>query len=241
VQTAGAPPARAPLAFPLVVFAHGFAVTPAIYARLLDSLARAGYVVAAPTFPLERAGAPGGPDEEDLVNEPGDIRFVISSLLAASARTAGPLSGLIDPRRTAVAGQSDGGEAALAAAYSRRLRDPRIGAAIVLSGAEMGGVGGYRFASGGPPLLAVQGTADKINEPRFTYAYFKAAHRPKFLLRLLGASHLPPYTFEQPQLGIVENTTIAFLDRYLRADASGLARLLTDGRVSGVAALTAEP
>jgi fermentation-respiration switch protein FrsA (DUF1100 family) len=139
-----------------------------------------------------------------------------------------------------VAGQSDGGEAALAAAYSRRQRDLRIRAAIVLSGAEMGGVGGYRFAAG-PPLLAVQGTADSTNEPRFTYAYFRDARRPKYLLRLLGAAHLPPYTSEQPQLSIVERTSIAFLDTYLLGEDPARGRLLAAGSVPHVAALTAEP
>src|SRR5437764_796260 len=50
--------------FPLVVFAHGYNVTPAPYAGLLQSWARAGYVVAAPTLPLTNPGAGGGPDAE---------------------------------------------------------------------------------------------------------------------------------------------------------------------------------
>src|SRR5690242_17340592 len=56
---------------PLVVFAHGFALTPAVYEHLLDAWAHAGYVVAAPVFPLGNADAPGGPTESDLVNQPG--------------------------------------------------------------------------------------------------------------------------------------------------------------------------
>jgi len=67
-----APPARGSGPFPLIVFGHGFAVTPAIYGRLLSSWTRAGFVVAAPVFPLGSAGAPGGPDERDLVNQPAD-------------------------------------------------------------------------------------------------------------------------------------------------------------------------
>jgi len=52
---------------PLVVFGHGYTLTPARYARLLRAWTLAGYVVAAPVFPLENANAPGGPDESDLV------------------------------------------------------------------------------------------------------------------------------------------------------------------------------
>jgi predicted dienelactone hydrolase len=237
-EVPGAAPAAGP--FPLVVFAHGFDVTPTTYARLLASWARAGYVVAAPLFPLTGPHAPGGPDESDVVNQPGDVSFAISSLLAASA-APGPLSGLIDPRHIAVAGHSDGAETALAAAFSRRERDARISAAMVLSGAEMSGIGGYSFQPRGPALLAAQGTRDLFNAPRYTDAYFRAARRPKYLLRLPGAGHLPPYTTEQPQLSIVEHVTRAFLDAYLKGSASALAGLAQLGNVPGSAALVSEP
>ena len=52
VDLPNAPPARAAGRFPLVIFGHGFAVTPAPYAPLLQAWAQAGYVVAAPIFPL---------------------------------------------------------------------------------------------------------------------------------------------------------------------------------------------
>jgi predicted dienelactone hydrolase len=40
---------------PPVVFAHGFALTPADYAPLLKTIASAGFVVAAPIFRLTSA------------------------------------------------------------------------------------------------------------------------------------------------------------------------------------------
>ena len=79
------PPATSSGPFPLVVFGHGFNATPGIYARLLQAWARAGYVVAAPFFPLSNANAPGGADEADIVNQPADMSFVITRILAASA------------------------------------------------------------------------------------------------------------------------------------------------------------
>jgi predicted dienelactone hydrolase len=103
-----APPARAAGPFPLIVFGHGFAVTPHPYAALLQAWARAGYVVAAPIFPLENAHAPGGPNESDLVNEPGDVSVVISGMHDASRVRGGFFSGLVDRHRVAVGGQSDG-------------------------------------------------------------------------------------------------------------------------------------
>jgi dienelactone hydrolase len=226
--------------FPLIVFAHGFNITPYPYDRLLQAWASAGYVVAAPIFPLTNPAAPGGPDESDLINQPGDVSYVITRMLAGDRRASGILSGLISPRRIAVAGQSDGGSTALATAYNAHLRDPRLGAAVILSGAEIPGLGGY-FASGGPPLLAVQGTADTSNSPSATYRYFALAPPPKFLLRLWGAPHLGPYTDEQPYLRVVEGVTIAFLDRYLKHRPGASRRMWAAGDVPGVATLSSGP
>ena len=199
--------------WPLVVFGHGFASTPFVYRRLLRAWAAAGYVVAAPRFPLGNANAPGGPDEDDIVNQPGDMSFVISQLLAASASGAGPLSGLVDPARIAVAGQSDGAMTAFATAYERPWRDPRVRAAVILSGAELGRH--VSVDSHAAPLLAVQGTADGVNQPVYSFQLYRAVARPKFLLLLDGAGHLAPYTQPGARLATVERVSIAFLDHYL--------------------------
>ena len=204
---------------PLVVFGHGFATTPLLYRRLLRAWAAAGYLVAAPVFPLGNANAPGGPDENDIVNQPRDMRFVISRLLAANASQASPLSGLIDSSRIAVAGQSDGAETAFATAYQRGWHDRRIHAAVILSGAELGSH--VSLVSPTVPLLAVQGTADRINPPVYTLDLFHAVDRPKFLLLLRHAGHLGPYTVPGSRLAAVERVSIAFLDHYLRGGRLG--------------------
>ena len=237
----GARPARAGGPFPLIVFGHGYSVTPGPYAALLRAWARAGYVVAAPIFPLENANAPGGPDESDLVNQPRDMSFVISSMLGASARRSGFLSGLIERHRIVVTGQSDGGETALAVAYDDHFIDRRVTAAAILSGAKIPGVGGFDFPAPSPPLLATQGTADTINPPSFTHAFFDAAPSPKYLLNLFGAPHLGPYTDEEPQVRIVERVTIAFFDKYLKHGRRALARMLAAGNVPGTSAIQADP
>jgi fermentation-respiration switch protein FrsA (DUF1100 family) len=218
--------------FPLIVFGHGFAVTPRPYAALLEAWARGGYVVAAPVFPLENARAPGGPNESDLVNQPRDMSFVISAMLGA-----GSFAGLLDRHAIAVSGQSDGGETALAVAYDRLFVDRRVRAAAILSGAKIPGVGGFDFPAPSPPLLATQGTADTINPPAFTHAFFDAAPPPKYLLTMFGAPHLGPYTNEQPQLRVVERVTIAFFDRYLKGDRAALGRMVRAGDVPGVSHL----
>jgi dienelactone hydrolase len=227
--------------YPLIVFGHGFAVTPGLYSHLLQAWARAGYVVAAPAFPLENADAPGGPNEADLVNQPQDMSFVISSMLSAAASGSGPFAGLIDPTKVAVSGQSDGGDTALAVAYDHRFSDPRVDAAVVLSGAEIPAEGSFNFPAGGPPLLAAQGTADVVNPPSLTNTFFEAAQRPKYLLSLIGAEHLPPYTVPSPQLHIVEGVSLAFLDGYLKRRPSALKGMSSIGQVPGTATLTSEP
>jgi dienelactone hydrolase len=236
-QGSGVDVLGAPIAsgrFPLVVFGHGFAVTPYVYRKLLRAWTSAGYIVAAPVFPLENEYAPGGPNESDLVNQPRDVSFVITQMLRAYASS-------VNPSEIAVSGQSDGGETALAVAYDRYYIDRRVRAAIILSGAEIPSVGGFTFPAPSPPLLATQGTADTINLPFYTYQFFNIAPRPKYLLALLGAHHLPPYTYEEPELGIVEGVTIAFLDRYLNGERDALARMRSTGDVGGLATLSAYP
>ena len=236
----GRPPSAAPGPHPLLVFAHGFDGTPASYASLLHHWASAGFVVAAPLFPRTNQHSPGGPDEADVVNQPADISFVISNLLALDADSSSPLHALIDAGRIAVAGHSDGAETALAVADARLLRDSRVRAGVIMSGAEMSGIGGYSF-TGGPPLLAIQGTADTLNEPRFTYAFFNAARPPKYMLKLLRATHLAPYTSQQPQLRLVERATTAFLAAYLAPAPTVPKSLLELGTSSPFAKLSADP
>jgi dienelactone hydrolase len=237
----GAAPERSAGRFPLIIFGHGFSITPTPYAPLLQAWARAGYVVAAPIFPLENANAPGGPNENDLVNQPRDMSFLITQMLTADRVKASFVYGLLDRSEVAVTGQSDGGETALAVAYDRQFIDRRVRAAAILSGAKIPGVGGFDFPAPSPPLLATQGTADTINPPSFTHSFYDGAPRPKFLVDLFGADHLGPYTGAQPFTGIVERVTIAFMDHYLKHGTRGLRRMRSSGNVGGVAALEYYP
>ena len=210
--------------YPLVVFGHGFAVSPTPYDPLLDRWVQAGFIVAAPIFPKSNENAPGGPNEHDLPNQPADMNFVIQSMLGLAIERSGPFAARITPD-VAVAGQSDGGDTALAAAFDPNQHSEQIEAAVILSGAE------DPFSSPftpepGTPLLATQGTADTINKPEETLQFYRAASPPKYLLLLAGAGHQEPYTVPGPQLDAVSRTTIAFLDRYLKLDGAPLRKLV---------------
>jgi dienelactone hydrolase len=226
-EIAGARPATG--RWPLVVFAHGYNVTPATYSHLLHTWAAAGFVVAAPSFPLETAGGPL--DENDLSNEPQDIVVVITAVIARSEAITGPLAGRVRPGPVAVSGHSDGAEAALAAAY--HAADSRIGP--VISMAAQGILGGPR-PDARYPLLVVQGTADTVNPPARGDAVYAMGGRPKWELHLLGGGHLPPIADPTPWRPIVEQVSIDFL----RGGAS-TAALAHDAAHPGVTSLSADP
>ena len=109
---------------------------------------------------------------------------------------------------------------------------------MILSGAEDPFASKFAMPRSGPPLLAVQGTADTINPPPETYDFYNQAAPPKFLLRLIGASHQPPYTEAGPELTVVERTTTAFLDAWLKGRPGVLQHLLAAGKAGDDSALT---
>ena len=75
--------------YPLVVFAHGYGVGPGSYGALLSRIASAGYVVAAPTYPI-LSGWPAGPsDVVDWGEKFPDTWFATTSVLDLSATGRG--------------------------------------------------------------------------------------------------------------------------------------------------------
>ncbi len=237
-ENPGAPPARAGGPFPLIVFSQGYAMPPSAYSGLLDAWARAGFVVAAPTYPHTDPDAPEGLDEADIVNHPADLRFVIAALSAPQRAGAEALAGIVDSSRVAIAGQSDGGDVSLAVAANSCCRDGAVKAAVILSGAELQAFGGSYYAGGSVPLLAVQGTADTINAPGCSVELYNEAPRPKYYLELIGAEHLQPYVDPGSVRALVARTVIDFLRRYLDGSSAADRALLRDGNAAAFARLS---
>jgi hypothetical protein len=222
--------------FPLVVFGPGYAQCAAGYGPLERAWASAGYVVAGVDFPVTNCRAIG--PESDMVNQPADMAYVIRRMLAVSARPRGFLSGLVDPARIAVAGQSDGGDTVAALVADTCCRDRAIRAAIVLAGAEYPPMGGSYFTEPAPPVLFVQGDADTINPAPLSITMYRSdTVGPRFYLDLLGAPHLPPYQGQGPSAPVVARVTVDFLDRYLTGSPGAGTAMRRDGRVPGVATL----
>jgi len=120
--------------FPLIVYSHGFSSNRDGGAYLAEHLASLGHVVVAVNYPLTHFSAPGGPNVKDVVNQPGDVSFLIDTLLKQSATPGHVLQGLVDETRIGVTGISLGGLTTELVAYHPTMRDKRIGAALSIAG-----------------------------------------------------------------------------------------------------------
>jgi len=144
---------------PLVVYSHGFLSFRHEPTPLAEDLASHGYAVASVEFPLSNWNAPGGPTLRDIANQPGDVRFLIDSLLAEASGLS--LRAPLDPERIAAIGLSLGGLTTTLVAFHPELRDPRVRAAISIAGPAA--LFSPRFFSFAPvPLLMIAGSSDAI-------------------------------------------------------------------------------
>jgi predicted dienelactone hydrolase len=227
----GAAPERRAGPFPLIVFAHGFGTDPTLseYAALLEQWAAAGYVVAAPLFPLTRGDAAGGPDLADYVNQPADMAFVAHRVVAQSEAQGGLLSGLVNPREIGAAGHSLGGVTTLGLVANSCCRDPQIRAAVVMSGDPITFPTGAVNYSKAPPLLLVHGNADQAVPYVSSIDAFNGASAPKGLLTIEGGDHDSPVTPTERAFPSVVRTTIDFFDRYLKGEKAAVGRLVGTG------------
>ena len=230
--SSGSWPAGGP--FPLLMFAPGFQQCSDTYEHLLQSWASAGYVVASVDFPRTDCLVGSAAYEPDLVNQPGDVSYVLSRLLALNAQPHDFLSGRLNPHEVAATGQSDGGDTVAALAANTCCQDRRLTAVAVLSGAEWPPMPGPYFARGAPPMLFVQGNADTINPPWTSVQLYRADRATsRYYLDLYGADHMVPYTGVNPVERLVARITLAFFDRYVLGHTAALATMRQAASGSG--------
>ena len=201
--------------FPLVVFVHGYNIGPLQYRRFCSTLASAGYVVAAPSFPLEDPSRGYGLNRADIPNEATDVSFVISSLLSGAQGRS------IVPDQIAVVGHSDGADVVLLVGYGSGHVDPRVRA--VVSDAPDPMTGGVEPSS--VPVLLVQGTADSVVPYSSSQEVFGQVQAPVDYVSLRGADHLPPIAGGTPWTPVLDDSVADFLDATVADRGPGPAAL----------------
>ncbi|MFL1377860.1 MULTISPECIES: alpha/beta hydrolase family protein [unclassified Nocardiopsis] len=251
-----APPAAGP--HPVVLFSPGLGGVRTQNTVWAEGLASHGHIVVALDHPYDSAvvvlddgtevrgalKATGDPLEDDLLaREWADIRAADLDLALVRLLEAdgGPLAGLADPDRVAVAGHSLGGAAALLAAAD----DPRYKAVINLDGLPRLS----EDSSLPQPLLALvadSGTGSAEGDTRYALALdaaFAASDEPGYALTVPGTAHLgfsdspfllPPFPSLVGSLGreetarITEAACLAFLDASLNNAGTDVAAVLTE-------------
>jgi len=165
--------------YPLVIFVHGYDTSPSTFQRFIAMLASEGFVVAAPSFPLEDPTRGNGLNRADLPNEATDVSFVITSILKS------PFASQLTPHEIGVVGHSDGADVALEVGYQQGLADPRIVADVASAPDPISAP----VTNGGPPLLLIHGSADPIVDPSSSAQVLNAVHAQAWSLTLEGADH----------------------------------------------------
>jgi len=237
--------------FPLVVISHGYDNESVLFSWLTENLASKGYVVAAirhrdPPI-IDRARFP-----EAVRNRPQDVAFAATAL----QRSLGE-GQLVDPARTALVGYSMGGYGVLSVAGAARndawgVAGLKALVALAPAGAGFAGWGDDGLAAITVPMLFISGDRDLTVDYRSgARAFFdQATGSNRYLLTFRGGGHrigLGPAPdamrtrlwdldwFEDTVwsaeriVGINLHFITAFLDRYVKDDASRTAYL--DGLV----------
>lgn len=147
--------------FPLLVYSHGYMSFHQEGAYLAEFMASHGYVVVAVDFPLSNYFAPGGSALGDVVNQPGDVSFVITQVLERNRQVSDSLYQQIDEQRIGVLGLSLGGMTTELVSFHPALRDQRIRAAVSIAGPSR--MFNETFFSGVTvPFMMIAGKGDAI-------------------------------------------------------------------------------
>jgi dienelactone hydrolase len=249
---------------PLIVFFHGALCAADGYAELADHWASHGYVVVLLEHADSGFGGGGGIAEQvkNFRAQTADMSSVLDSLEAIATQVVA-LKDIIDPTRVAAAGHSMGALAATiisgltreaADGSSLSFRDERFDVAVLLSGPgplPMTPEDGWDAIT--LPTLVTTGTRDHANRggKGATWEWRLGAFDltppgDKFALVVNEADHFlgglictdrAGGTPDHEAFSVVKSVTTAFLDDYLKQDATARAYLhgsvvsdATDGR-----------
>jgi dienelactone hydrolase len=215
--------------YPLIVLSHGATGHPDEYTEAIRRWASDGFVVAAPTFPLTNRDVPDAlANVGDVVNQPGDVSFVVDQVLAANDDPSSPLHDLVDPEAVGAVGHSLGGATTWAVSFNTATRDERIDSVVVFAALTFPMAGGEYEYDSGLPLLVLHGDRDDVPLDADRSAYEQAVS-PKWFVTLRGADHRPAFTDDpSPYDELVTRTVLDFWHGTLDGDAQALEQVTPD-------------
>ncbi len=190
---------------PLIVYSHGFTSARAETIHVMEHLASHGYVVAAADFPLTSTNSPGGPNVNDVSNQPGDVSFIIDQVLALSGEEK-PYAGDLDLDRIGIMGLSLGGFTTSLTTYHPELREPRVRAAVSIAGLSANLTERFYSISGvSVPFLMIAGTSDLLVDYDYNAAVIPERVPNGELLTIDGGSHIGFVAMAEPAFRFVHN------------------------------------
>jgi predicted dienelactone hydrolase len=146
---------------PLLVFSHGFSSGKDGGAYLAQFLARQGYIVVAADFPLSQVGAPGGATARDVMSQPGDVSFLLDTIMSWDDEPDSPYYERIDHDRIGTIGLSLGGLTSALLIYHPELRDRRIKFGVAVA-APLGNIDGRWLRQGDTPFMVIASGQDAL-------------------------------------------------------------------------------
>lgn len=212
--------------FPLVVFAHGYRLGPPGYARFCAMLADAGYIVAAPSFPLADETRGNGLNRDDIPNEAKDVSFVVAALRSSA------LGSSITPGPVGVAGHSDGADVALIVGFQQGYADQEVAAVVAVAPDAFTA----QLSASRPPLLLIHADADATVPYSESIQVFTHVAGQRTFLTLIGADHLPPIAQETKWTPVLDGAVVTFFDATIKnvqtlASAQALLATLDNSKI----------
>jgi dienelactone hydrolase len=228
--------------YPLLVMAHGLGGLPDKFEAFAQALANAGVVVAALQFPLTNQNAPAGSTAgmHDLLNQPGDVSFVITWLLQSVSDAESALYKRFDANKLAVLGHSYGGATVLGLTRYDCCLDKRVWISILVAAATQLNAIAFRQAapnSDGPPTLIIHGRDDHIINYASSEKLYPLLSSPCFFLGIPDTGHSdllesqtqPPDTARE----ITQRAVKSFIAEFLMGEKGATTKELAELSKSG--------
>jgi predicted dienelactone hydrolase len=223
--------------FPVVVYSHGVYSSGAERHEALSRWVSAGYVVVAPTFPLTSRPSI---EVADLPNQPADVEFVAATFRSEVQKPDHPLHARVLTDCLALAGHSLGGATTLAAAFDPCCGSSDPTAVIDIAGVAINVTPGASFADADPlPTLIVHGVRDAVVPYAQSETAFAQLPGPRWFVTIADGQHSS--MFEPPEVEVLTESVVAFLDAQLKGSAGALEALPATIESSGIATLQVAP